>query len=162
LSFNLPVVTLRPFNTYGPRQSARAIIPTVIAQCLTEQTVCLGNTHPTRDLNYVTDTVDGYLRASTNPEAVGRTINLGSGREISIGDLAQLIAKLTGRSISFKRDEQRARPEKSEVRRLLANSALAHDLLAWQPRISLEEGLKLTIEWIQQHLNRYRAGEYVV
>jgi dTDP-glucose 4,6-dehydratase len=122
LSFGLPVVTVRPFNTFGPRQSARAVIPTIITQCLTGETVRLGNLHPTRDLNYVTNTMEGFLLAASIPAAVGQTINLGSGREISIGDLAQLIARLTGRPLTIESDGQRVRPDKSEVERLLADN----------------------------------------
>ncbi len=162
LSFDLPVVTVRPFNTFGPRQSARAVIPTIITQCLTGQNIRLGNLSPTRDLNYVANTVDGFLSAASTPEAVGKTINLGSGREISIGDLAQLITKLIGGSITIKSDDQRIRPEKSEVERLLADNSLARKLLNWEPSISLEDGLRHTIEWVQEHIERYRPGDYII
>ena len=162
LSFDLHVVTVRPFNTFGPRQSARAVIPTIITQCLTGQNIRLGNLSPTRDLNYVANTVDGFLSAASTPEAVGKTINLGSGREISIGDLAQLITKLIGGSITIKSDDQRIRPEKSEVERLLADNSLARKLLNWEPSISLEDGLRHTIEWVQEHIERYRPGDYII
>jgi len=161
-SFGLPVVTLRPFNTYGPRQSARAVIPTIITQCLTSEKVRLGNLHPTRDLNYVSDIVEGFLLAASAPAAVRRTINLGSGREISICELAQLIARLVGQPIAIETDEQRARPDKSEVECLLADNTLARTLLGWEPVVSLEEGLERTIEWMRRHLERYRAGVYVL
>lgn len=162
LSFDLPVVTARPFNTFGPRQSARAVIPTIITQCLTGKTVRLGNLHPTRDLNYVADIVEGYLLAASVSAVVGRTINLGSGREISIGELAQLIARLIGRPITIESDEQRVRPEKSEVERLLADNTLARTLLGWGPVVTLKEGLEHTIEWMRQHLGRYRPDVYVL
>ncbi len=162
LSFDVPVVTVRPFNTFGPRQSARAVIPTIITQCLTGDTVKLGSLHPTRDLNYVSNTVDGFVLAASAPEAVGQTINLGSGREISVGDLAQLIARLTGRDITIQADEQRVRPGKSEVERLLADNTKARTVLGWEPKITLEEGLTRTIAWLQQHMERYRPGVYVV
>ena len=162
VSFELPVVTVRPFNTFGPRQSARAVIPTIITQCLAGDTVRLGNVSPTRDLNYVANTVDGFLRAASIPEAVGRTINLGSGREISIEALAGLIARLMGKEVTIQSDERRIRPDKSEVERLLANSALARNLLGWEPAVSLEEGLEKTITWIEQHLERYRPGVYAL
>jgi dTDP-glucose 4,6-dehydratase len=162
LSFDLPVVTVRPFNTFGPRQSARAVIPTIITQCLTGRTVRLGNLHPTRDLNYVTDIMEGFVRAASVPASVGQTINLGSGREISIGELAQLIARLVGKSIAIEGDEQRVRPDKSEVARLFADNTLARTVLGWGPAVSLEEGLARTIEWIRQHLERYRRGVYVL
>jgi NAD dependent epimerase/dehydratase len=162
LSFNVPVVTVRPFNTFGPRQSARAVIPTIITQCLTGETVRLGNLRPTRDLNYVTNTVDGFVLAAATPAAVGYTINLGSGREIGIDGLAQLIARLLGRSIVIESKVERVRPENSEVERLLADNTLAQTLLGWKPVVDLEEGLKHTIAWIQQHLDRYRPGIYIV
>ena len=160
LSFNVPVVTVRPFNTFGPRQSARAVIPTIITQCLSEETVRLGNVHPTRDLNYVTDTVEGFLLAASVPAAVGQTINLGSGREISVGELARLIARLIGRPLVIESDEQRLRPDKSEVERLVADNKLAHALLGWQPAVNLEDGLKYTIEWVRLNRDRYRMGVY--
>ena len=162
LSFDLPVVTVRPFNTFGPRQSARAVIPTIITQCLIGKTVRLGNLHPTRDLNYVSNTVDGFVLAATAPNAIGQTINLGSGHEISIGDLAKLIIRLVGRPISIESEEQRLRPDKSEVERLLADNTLARTVLEWEPAISLEEGLERTIEWIGQHLERYRPNVYTI
>lgn len=162
LSFNLPVVTVRPFNTFGPRQSARAVIPTIIVQCLTGDVVRLGNLSPTRDLNYVANTVDGFLRAGSVPAAIGHTINLGSGREISIGDLAQMIADLMGKSIRIESEQERLRPDKSEVERLLADYQLATSLLGWKPEVSLEDGLKRTIEWIKQNLERYRPDVYTV
>jgi len=162
LSFGLPVVTVRPFNTFGPRQSARAVIPTIISQCLTGDVVHLGNLVPTRDLNYVSNTVDGFLLAAATPEAIGRTINLGSGREISIGDLAKLIIRLVGRSTNIESEERRVRPDKSEVKRLLADITLARTVLGWEPTISLEEGLERTIEWIQQHPGKYRPDVYAI
>jgi len=162
LSFGLPVVTVRPFNTFGPRQSARAVVPTIITQCLTEPTVRLGNLTPTRDLTYVTDTVEGFVRAASAPQAVGRTINLGTGREISIGDLARLIAELSERQVDVVQEPQRVRPQASEVERLLADNRLARELLGWQPAVPLEEGLRLTIEWMREHLDGYRPGAYVV
>src|ERR1019366_4740695 len=118
LSFALPVVTVRPFNTFGPRQSARAVIPTIITQCLQGQTIQLGNLHPTRDLNYVSDTVEGFICAATAPEAVGGTYNLGSGREISVGALAELIGQLAGRPVTLAIESTRQRPGGSEVERL--------------------------------------------
>ncbi|MFC2036467.1 GDP-mannose 4,6-dehydratase [Chloroflexota bacterium] len=161
-SFALPVVTVRPFNTFGPRQSARAVIPAIVTQCLAGETIRLGNLHPTRDLNYVANTVDGFLKAASVPAAVGQTINLGSGREISIGQLAKVIARLVGQSIVVEGDAQRMRPDKSEVDRLLADNTLARTLLEWAPAISLEEGLRRTIEWIAQNQERYRPHVYVV
>lgn len=162
LAFNVPVVTVRPFNTFGPRQSARAVIPTIITQCLSGDSVRLGSLTPTRDLNFVSNTVDGFMAAALAPNAVGQTVNLGSGREISVGDLAQLIAKLVGKSIQIQCDEQRVRPKNSEVERLLADNRLALSLLNWKPKVSLEEGLEKTIDWMRKHMERYRPGVYVV
>ncbi|MGD9057369.1 MAG: GDP-mannose 4,6-dehydratase [Desulfobacterales bacterium] len=162
LSFQLPVVTVRPFNTFGPRQSARAVIPTIITQCLEGKSVNLGNLHPTRDLNYVSDTVEGFLKAASVGDAVGKTINLGSGQETRIKDLAEFIAGRLGRSMNIQSDKQRVRPPNSEVDRLLADNRLAQELLRWKPATSLEDGLKQTIEWVKAHLGRYRAGVYTV
>ena len=161
LSFKVPVVTVRPFNTFGPRQSARAVIPSIITQCLEGEIVKLGHLHPTRDLNYVANTVDGFLLAASTPEAVGCTINLGSGLEISIGDLANLIANMLGRTIQIESENQRFRPPGSEVERLLANNSLAKSLLSWKPKINLGEGLERTIAWIKDHRDVYRLGTYV-
>ena len=162
LSFNVPVVTVRPFNTFGPRQSARAVIPTIITQCLAGEVVRLGNLNPTRDLNYVANTVDGFLSAASAQNAIGKTFNLGSGREISIGELARLIGQLAGRPVQIETEEARTRPSGSEVERLLADAGLANTLLGWTPQISLEEGIQRTIEWIAGHLERYRPGVYIL
>lgn len=158
LSFGLPVVTVRPFNTFGPRQSTRAVIPTIITQCLSRKNVRLGSLHPTRDMNYVANTVDGFLRAASFPQALGHTINLGSNQEISIGDLAQTIINLVNPSLEIESEDQRMRPEKSEVNRLLANNSLAATLLNWEPMIDLEEGLTHTITWFENNINKYRPG----
>ena len=162
LSYGLPVVTVRPFNTFGPRQSARAIVPTIITQCLTDQKVLLGNLSPKRDLNFVANVVEGFVRAGRSAHAVGRTINLGSGNELSIGELAQTIAGLTGQVIEIERDNERVRPEGSEVERLCADNAAAKEILGWEPAVSLEEGLRVTIGWIREHLDAYRPGVYTV
>jgi len=161
-SFGLPVVTVRPFNTFGPRQSARAVIQTIITQLLADQTVRLGSLKPTRDLNFFANTVDGFVLAASTPAAIGRTINLGSGREISIGDLAQLIARLMNKPICIEGEDVRVRPKGSEVERLLADNQLAHKLLNWEPLVNLEDGLQRTIEWIQQHPERYHPNVYVI
>jgi NAD dependent epimerase/dehydratase len=163
-SFGLPVVTVRPFNTFGPRQSQRAVIPTIITQCLSGDQVHLGATSPTRDLNFVENTVDGFVRAALTPDIDGQVINLGSGREISIGDLAQLIAELAGSSIEIISEEARIRPENSEVERLLADASHAEQIMGWTPAVSLEDGLTQTIEWFRDPANlaRYRVGAYTV
>lgn len=162
LSFGLPVVTLRPFNTFGPRQSARAVIPTIVIQCLTKGIVELGSTYPTRDMNYVSNTVDGFLMAGASERAVGKTMNLGSGRKISIGDLAHLVANIAGRRIEIVQNEKRMRPANSEVGCLLADNQRAKELLGWTPRTTLEEGLELTVAWIEKNIERYRPDEYTV
>lgn len=161
-SFNVPVVTVRPFNTFGPRQSARAVIPTIITQGLAHGRVKLGNLHPTRDLNYVSNTVEGFMAAALAPDVLGETFNLGSGREISIGDLAKLISEIAGIPIEVISDSERLRPEKSEVDRLLASNALATEKLKWTPRVSLEEGLAKTIEWLKGNMHYYRTDAYVI
>ena len=161
-SFGLPVVTVRPFNTFGPRQSARAVLPTIITQCLQGNTVKLGSLTPTRDLNYVSNTTQGFVMAAEHEQAIGQTINLGTGREISIGELANTIARLVECDVAIECDEQRIRPAKSEVERLLADNALAKQLIGWEPRISLEEGLLKTIAWFRENLSGYRAEVYNV
>jgi NAD dependent epimerase/dehydratase len=162
LSFGLPVVTVRPFNTFGPRQSARAVIPTIITQALKGSEIRLGNLEPTRDLNFVADTVEGFIKAAETPKAIGETINLGSGREISIGDLAALILKLMNRDIPIALEGARVRPENSEVDRLCADSRKGQSILGWTPKYSLEEGLAATVEWIRENSERYRTGIYVI
>ena len=162
LSFGLPVVTIRPFNTFGPRQSARAVIPTIISQALDGGVVRLGSLHPRRDLNFVSNTVEGFMRAGVEVAAVGRTVNLGSGREISIGDLATLIGRLMECPLRIISEDQRIRPEKSEVERLLASNALAASLLNWRPALDLEEGLRRTIEWVKANRAAYRPETYTI
>jgi dTDP-glucose 4,6-dehydratase len=162
LSFGLPVVTVRPFNTFGPRQSARAVIPTIITQSLQGRIVRLGNLNPTRDLNFVADTVEGFLAAAAAPAAVGHTINIGSGREISVGDLAQLIGRLLGVAIDIQKENVRDRPEHSEVQRLLSSNKKAAELIQWRPAVSLENGLSRTIEWFRTQAHDYRPGVYTI
>jgi dTDP-glucose 4,6-dehydratase len=162
LSFGLPVVTVRPFNTYGPRQSARAVIPTIITQALTRSVVRLGDLRPTRDLNFVSDTVAGFLAAAERDQAVGQVINLANNDEISVGELAEKIIALIGRSVTIEVDESRLRPESSEVFRLHGDNRLARELLGWTPQVDLDEGLRRTVEWIARHLDRYDPSRYQV
>lgn len=162
LSFGLPVVICRPFNTFGPRQSTRAIIPTIITQLLRRPEVRLGALDPTRDLNYVSNTVDGFLACGQSPKALGGVFNFGSNAEISIGDLVQLVAQLMGVEPRIVTEQQRVRPEKSEVVRLIADNTRAKELLGWTPKVSLEDGLKPTIAWFEQNIARFRVGEYAV
>ena len=162
-SFGLPVTTIRPFNTYGPRQSARAIIPTIITQALNEPAIRLGSLSPTRDFSYVSDTVHGFIKMAETSEAVGQVVNIGSGTEVSIGNLAEQILELMGKSeLPIVHEEQRARPDDSEVYRLLADKRRAVGLLGWGPKLTLREGLDLTIDWVRQHIDAYRVGSYVV
>lgn len=161
-SFNVPVVTARPFNTFGPRQSARAVIPTIITQCLSGDVVRLGSLRPTRDLNYVANTVEGFVMAASPESAIGQTINLGSNREISIGDLAHLIIKMIGKPVRIECDAERTRPDKSEVERLLADNTRARTLLGWEPKVTVEDGLRRTIEWLQHNLSWYHTDAYAL
>src|SRR5262249_44749102 len=151
-AFDLPVVTVRPFNTYGPRQSARALIPTIMVQLLSGSKVKLGSLTPTRDFTYVEDTAEGLIRAALADGVCGREINLGSGREISVGDLVALIGQIAGKTIEIERNEERVRPAKSEVDRLLSNNGLAQQMLGWQPAIGFEDGLRRTYQWLRDHL----------
>ena len=161
LSFGLPVVTVRPFNTFGPRQSARAVIPAIVIQCLSGQkTINLGSLYPTRDLNYVSDTVEGFLAAAASVTAVGTVLNIGSGMEIRIGDLAQRIVTLSGSYAEIKCDTQRVRPTESEVERLLADNKSILALTGWQPIVTLDVGLSNTIEWISKNLSTYKPYIY--
>jgi dTDP-glucose 4,6-dehydratase len=162
LSFGLPVTIVRPFNTYGPRQSARAVIPTIISQALQGVALRLGNLQPRRDFNYVADIVRGFILATDSPPSVGEVVNIGSGREISIRDLVSLIGSLLGKDIEIAPDQERVRPEDSEVERLCADNRKARRLLGWQPSHTLEEGLARTIEWVRENINRYRLGAYAV
>jgi len=159
-TYNLPVVTVRPFNTFGPRQSARAVIPTIITQALTGKSIQLGNLDATRDFTYIEDTVEGFISAAEVSEIEGQTFNLGSGHEISVGELAVKIIEIIGKQVKIQKDPKRFRPEKSEVFRLLSDNSLAKDKLNWWPRISLDEGLQRTIEWIRNHLDMYKVGKY--
>lgn len=159
-AYGLPVRIVRPFNTYGPRQSARAVIPAIISQALTRDVVRLGALHPTRDLTFVTDTVRGFLMSAESEAGIGRPVNLGTGHSITIGDLAELAIRLTGRKVEIVTDTQRIRPEASEVTRLRSNNALAKELMGWQPQVSLEEGLCQTITWIADHLDLFDPERY--
>lgn len=164
-SFDLPVVIARPFNTYGPRQSARAVIPTVITQLLTgKRQIKLGNLSPTRDFNFVRDTCAGFLALARCDAAVGRTVNIGSGREISIGDTVQMIARLMQVEVGIECDQQRLRPDNSEVERLLCDNSLIASLTGFRPGYTLEDGLAATIDWLREpsNLARYKADIYNV
>ncbi len=162
-SFETPVSVIRPFNTFGPRQSARAVIPTIIMQILNgEQKIKLGDLSPTRDLTYVDDTVQGFIRSAEADGSKGEVIHLGTGVEISVSDLAMKIAGLMGKKISIESSEERKRPEKSEVERLLADNSKAKKIMDWKPEWNLERGLKETIEWFSSKQNQsfYKSRIY--
>jgi len=160
-SFDLPVVTVRPFNTYGPRQSARAVIPTIVTQALTGKEVRLGALGSTRDFTYVGDLVRAFALALAAPGVVGETINVGSNFEIAILDLAERLLSLCGSDAAIVTESVRRRPERSEVTRLWCDSTRARDLLGWAPQTSLDDGLKATIAWIAGNIEMYRPGVYV-
>ncbi|MFA5156152.1 MAG: GDP-mannose 4,6-dehydratase [Candidatus Omnitrophota bacterium] len=164
-SFGLPVVVVRPFNTFGPRQSARAIVPAIITQALSRKTIKLGATYPVRDLNFVKDTVLGMIAAAESPDsALGEVFNIGSGREISILELANLIIRMTGKKVRIKSISERFRPKNSEVERLLADTAKAAKILNWRPRYTLERGLEETVAWFKRpgNLELYKSDRYIV
>lgn len=168
-SFQLPVTIVRPFNTYGPRQSARAVIPTIITQLHRYSTIKLGVLHPTRDFNYVGDTVRGFIKAGqAERNAIGETLNLGSNYEISIGELAKLIADIMDKDVDIESDKERLRPRKSEVERLWAENKKAKQFLDWEPHFGgvegLRKGLLRTIEWFMDQNNSklYKAGNYTI
>lgn len=163
LSFGLDVVTARPFNTFGPRQSARAVIPTIISQLVAgKKSIRLGSLSPRRDLNFVSNTVDAFVACATAEGIAGETIHFGSGREVSIGQLFEIICHLTGSDAVAETDPSRVRPEKSEVGLLLADNSKAKRLLNWSPSVSLEDGLAATIEWIRLHPEHFRIDDYAV
>ncbi|MDR3355416.1 MAG: NAD-dependent 4,6-dehydratase LegB [Synergistaceae bacterium] len=161
-SFGTPVSVVRPFNTYGPRQSARAVIPTIASQLLAgKKEIKLGSLTPTRDLNFVTDTADGFIKIGLHDESLGRVTNLGTGLEISVGDLARKIAKIVGTEAVIVCDESRLRPANSEVERLCSDASLARSL-GWRPNVSLTDGLSATIDWIRRNAGRFKTDVYAV
>lgn len=161
-SFNVPVVILRPFNTFGPRQSARAVIPTIISQALTRDEIHLGSLDTWRDFTFVKDTVNGFLCIAAAEKIVGDEINIGNNAAITIGELAQKIFTIIGKEVKIVTENQRMRPEKSEVLKLHAGNQKALDLLGWQPQVSLDQGLRLTVDWIREHLSLYQPDRYTV
>ncbi|GAB6149070.1 MULTISPECIES: NAD-dependent 4,6-dehydratase LegB [Clostridium] len=162
-SFNLPIATIRPFNTYGPRQSARAVIPTIISQILAgKREIKLGSLTPTRDFNYVKDTAEAFVKIAESEKTIGEVINAGSNYEISIGDTAKKIIDLIGHDVKILCDEERIRPEKSEVNRLWADNTKIKNLTDWTPKYSIDEGLKETIEWIKNNMQYFKTDIYNV
>lgn len=161
-SFGLPVSVIRPFNAYGPRQSARAVIPTIIAQALAGNTIKLGSVTTRRDFTYVKDITEGFIRIAESNHSIGEVINIGSGRNISIHEVVKLIGQILGKKLIILEDAQRVRPAKSEVIRLKASNFKAKRLLNWSPRFTLEHGLKLTIDFIATNSDLYNPLEYIV
>ena len=161
-SFDLPACVVRPFNTYGPRQSARAIIPTIISQALAGSTLRLGSLTPRRDLTFAADTAAGFVAAATAEGAVGRTIQLGANHDVSVGDLVRLVGEVLGRELTVETDPRRVRPEASEVVRLISGPFLAEEVLGWRAEVPLLEGLAQTIAWMERNAERYRASDYVI
>jgi len=159
-TYSLPVVTVRPFNTYGPRQSARAVIPTIISQALSRDEIRLGSLDTYRDFTFVSDTVSGFLRAALTDGVEGEVFNLGTGSEVSVGELAERVLRILGRNQPIVQEDQRKRPEKSEVMRLLSDNTKARERLGWSPQVGLDEGLSKVIEWIQGHMGFFSPGQY--
>ncbi len=162
-SFGLPVKVVRPFNTFGPRQSARAIIPTIMTQAISGSGVVrIGSLTPTRDLTYVADTVSGFLAVANCDALAGQAANVGTGQEISVGNLATRIIELAGTGARLEPDSRRIRPDASEVTRLLADASLLTARTGWKPRHSLDEGLALTLSWVREHMDLYKSDLYNV
>jgi dTDP-glucose 4,6-dehydratase len=161
-SFDLPATVVRPFNTYGPHQSRRAIVPTIISQALAGDRLRLGSLEPRRDLTFVSDTVAGFIAAAEAPAALGRTLQLGTGTDVSVGELVDMVAGLVGRDLAVDVDQARVRPAKSEVMRLISDPRLALELTGWSPRVGLQEGLRRTIEWLEGQTAPEQVAEYVI
>jgi NAD dependent epimerase/dehydratase len=161
-SFDLPVAVIRPFNTYGPRQSDRAVIPSIVSQVLTKNSITLGNTTPTRDFTFATDTAEGFIKVAESEKSVGMEFNIGSGQEISIEDLAKKVISLVGRNIIIEHNEERTRPMHSEVERLCADNTRARTVLGWSPKVSLDQGLEETIRFIKSNPSFYDPDKYRV
>lgn len=160
-SFELPMTVLRPFNTYGPHQSARAVIPTIITQALAGDKLRLGSLDPRRDMTFVTDTTAGFIAAAESDAALGQTVQLGTGEDHSIGEIVEQVGEIVGRKLEVELDEQRLRPPDSEVMRLISSPARAKELMGWEPTVDLRGGLERTVRWIEANLDRYRVGDYV-
>ena len=162
-SFNMPIATIRPFNTYGPRQSARAVIPTIISQSLSgKNEIKLGSLTPTRDFNYVKDTAEAFIKIAESEKTIGEVINASTNYEISIGDLVNKIAGLIGKNINILCDDERLRPENSEVNRLLGNNQKIKDITEWKPRYNLNDGLFETIKWMEKNIKYFKSDIYNV
>ena len=161
-SYGVPVVTVRPFNTFGPRQSARAVIPTIISQALAYNEIRLGSTDPVRDFTFVTDTAAGFVAAAAADAAIGEVVNLGTGTGVTVGEVAQTVLQLVGRDLPIKSHEERVRPPDSEVMRLICDNSKARRLLGWRPQVDLKTGLARVIEYVRAHPEQYKAEIYNV
>ena len=162
-SFELPVVTVRPFNTFGPRQSSRAFIPTVISQALSREKIVMGSLEPVRDMTFVKDTVQGLIKVGISDNVVGQVVNLGMGNGQTIGEMAKAVLSILGKqNLPIEQDKRRVRPEKSEIMRLISENTKARKICGWIPNYNFEEGLAETIAWIKKNLHRYRPDDYTV
>ena len=161
-SFSLPVATVRPFNVYGPRQSSRAIIPAIISQLLTREKVHLGDLTPVRDFTFVTDTVLGFIKAAESDDIAGQVINIGNGKASSIGDLADIIMKVSGIKKEIITENERIRPEKSEVFELICNNKKASELIGWKPSVDFNTGMEKTIEFVTENIDLFKSNNYSV
>ena len=162
-SFNMPIATLRPFNTYGPRQSARAVIPTIISQILSGKTeIKLGSLTPTRDFNFVLDTAEAFIKVAESERTIGEVINAGSNYEISIGDTVKKIISIIGKDVKILCDDQRLRPENSEVNRLWADNTKIKELTDWKPNYNIDRGLEATVEWVKNNMQHFKTDIYNV
>lgn len=161
-SFGLPVTIVRPFNAYGPRQSARAVIPTIISQAVSGAALKLGTLDTLRDFTFVEDTARAFVEIGAADAAVGEVVNAGSGREVTVREVVQRVGEITGHDLGVETDEQRLRPQKSEVSRLLSDSSKAERLAGWRADTTLDDGLRRTVDWIREHIDLYRPKEYAV
>jgi NAD dependent epimerase/dehydratase len=161
-TYDLPVTVVRPFNTYGPRQSARAIVPTILSQALATGSLRLGSLDPRRDLTYVEDTAAGLIAAAEEPATIGCTVHLGSGHDVSVGEIVEMVSELLGKPLPVEVEQARIRPANSEVQRLLSSPVLARELMGWEAQVPLRDGLARTLAWIESNVHRYRVDEYVV
>jgi NAD dependent epimerase/dehydratase len=162
-SFELPVVTVRPFNTFGPRQSARAFIPTVITQALTREKILMGSLEPVRDMTFVKDTADGFITVGLCDKVIGQTVNLGVGHGDTIGAMAKTILKVLGKEqMPIEQDPTRVRPKNSEVMRLISNNTIARQVCGWEPKYDFESGVAQTVEWVKRNIEKFRPDQYAI
>lgn len=162
-SFELPVVIVRPFNTFGPRQSARAFIPTAISQAITRDKLVMGSMDPVRDMTFVKDTAEGFITVGLCDKVIGQTVNLGVGEGATIGQMVKIILKILGKEdMPIEQDPSRVRPEKSEVMRLISDNSIAREICGWKPKYTLEQGLTETVRWIEKNLHWYKPDVYAV